>query len=199
MGLISNGSTIFDNGAMASGFGGNLIFISKTTASASSTVSITSGIDSTYDSYLIYLVNMHPTSNDITFQFQVSTDGGSSYGVSMTTTAFRATHGEDGSSGGLSYLTGADLSNSTSFQQLAGSVGSDNDQGVSGFIQLFSPSSTTFVKHFITNINSTAHSNRTNNEYQSGYINTTSAVDAMQFKFSSGNIGSGDIYLFGIA
>ena len=49
MGLISNGTTIFDAGAIDSGVAkGALTFISKQTASSSATISFTSGIDSTY-------------------------------------------------------------------------------------------------------------------------------------------------------
>ena len=39
---------------------GELIFISKQTASSSATISFTSGIDSTYKEYIFYFVNIHP-------------------------------------------------------------------------------------------------------------------------------------------
>jgi hypothetical protein len=177
---------------------GSMTFISEQIASSSASISFTSGIDSTYPIYKFEFINMHPASDDISFQFQGSTNSGSSYGVTITSTMFRATQGEDGSSTALSYLTGGDLAQSTSYQLLAGSIGSDNDQSVSGNLFIFNPSSTTFVKHFMGNMQSIAHSNRSNNQYLTGYFNSTSALDAFNFKFSSGNIGSGTIKLYGI-
>jgi len=198
MGLISNGTTIFDNGAMASGFGGSLNFISKSTASSSSSVDFTSGIDSTYDEYIFQFINIHPSNDDITFHFQANASGGSGFNETITSTQFRATVGEDGSSASLDYLSSADQSQGTSYQLLAGSVGSDNDQGLSGFLHIFNPSNTTFVKHFLGSFNSVAHSNRCNLQYVGGYFNTTSALDEFSFKFSSGTVDSGDIILYGV-
>jgi hypothetical protein len=60
MGLISNGTTIFDNGAMASGFGGNMVLVSSATASASATIDFTLG---SYKEYQFYFVNIHPATD----------------------------------------------------------------------------------------------------------------------------------------
>jgi len=199
MGLISNGTTIFDNGSMASGFSDDLKFISKATASASLSVDITSGIDSTYKEYIFMFNNIHPSNDDITFHFQANASGGSGFNETITSTQFRATHGEDGSSASLDYLTGADQAQGTSYQLLAGSVGSDNDQGVSGYLHIFNPADTTFVKHFFGAFQSIAHSNRCNYQQVAGYFNTTSALDEFSFKFSSGTVDSGDIILFGVS
>jgi len=198
MGLISNGTTIFDNGAMASGFGGSLNFISKSTASSSSSVDITSGIDSTYKEYIFMFNNIHPSNDDITFHFQANASGGSGFNETITSTQFRATVGEDGSSASLSYLTSADQAQGTSYQLLAGSVGSDNDQGVSGYLHIFNPADTTFVTNFYGVFMSVAHSNRCNLQNVGGYFNTTSALDEFSFKFSSGTVDSGDIILYGV-
>ncbi len=198
MGLISNGTTIFNNGAMASGFGGSLKFISKSTASSSSSVDITSGIDSTYKEYIFMFNNIHPSNDDITFHFQANASGGSGFNETITSTQFRATHGEDGSSDAVSYLSGADQANGTSYQLLAGSIGSDNDQGVSGYLHIFNPASTTFVTNFIGVFQSIAHSNRCNTQNVAGYFNTTSAITQFSFKFSSGTVDSGDIILYGV-
>ena len=198
MGLISNGTTIFDNGSMASGFGGNLNFISKATASSSSSVDITSGIDSTYKEYIFMFNNIHPSNDDITFHFQANASGGSGFNETITSTQFRATHGEDGSSASLNYLTSADQAQGTSYQLLAASVGSDNDQGLSGYLHIFNPADTTFVKHFFGAFQSIAHSNRCNHQRVAGYFNTTSALDEFSFKFSSGTVDSGEILLFGV-
>ena len=197
MGLISNGTTIFDNGAMASGFGGNMVFISSQTASASASISFTTGIDSTYKEYVFYFIDIHPANNNISFQFNLSTDGGSSYNVTKTSTMFKAVNTEAGSSS-FGYDIDYDLAQSTAFQILAEGVGNDNDQTISGTLTLFNPSSTTFVKHFISDINMARHNDSSGNFFTAGYGNTTSAVDAIQFKMTSGNIDDGKILMFGV-
>jgi len=198
MGLISNGTTVFDNGSMASGFGGNLKFISKATASASASIEFTSGIDSTYKEYIFFFKDIHPATDNVLFQFNLSTDSGSNYNVTKTTTHFSAVHNEADDAASLGYKTGLDLAQSTSFQTLVEEVGADNDQCLSGYLHLFSPSSTTFVKHFISRINNYRRSDYSADHYTAGYGNTTSAVDAVKFQMSSGNIDSGEILLFGV-
>jgi len=198
MGLISNGTTIFDNGSMASGFGGSLNFISSATASASASIEFTSGIDSTYKEYVFYFVNMHPANDAVKFQFNLSTDGGSTYAVTKTTTFFRARHREDDAVTSLDYSTGNDLAQSTSDQVLDDGLGNDNDQALSGSLTLFNPSSTTFVKHFISDINEIQDNDMSLRGFVAGYGNTTSAIDAVKFQMSSGNIDSGEILLFGV-
>tara|TARA_B100001939_G_scaffold71126_1_gene59454 strand:+ start:480 stop:1085 length:606 start_codon:yes stop_codon:yes gene_type:complete len=178
---------------------GNLIFISKQTASSSSSVSFTSGIDSTYKEYIFYFNNIHPATDNITFQFNLSTDSGSNYNVTKTTTYFHATHLENDANTLFGYDANEDLAQSTSYQDLAINVGNDNDQGCSGYFHLFEPSSTTFVKHFMANFNTYHKADYSVNEYIAGYGNTTSAVNAIDFKFASGNIDSGEITLFGVA
>jgi len=199
MGLISNGTTIFDNGSMASGFGGNLIFISKATASASASIEFTSGIDSTYKEYVFYFVNIHPQNDAVKFQFNLSTDGGSTYAVTKTTTFFRARHREDDVVTSLDYKTANDLAQSTSDQILDDGLGNDNDQALSGSLTLFNPSSTTFVKHFISDINEIQDNDMSLRGFLAGYGNTTSAIDAVKFQMSSGNIDAGEILLFGVS
>jgi len=197
MGLISNGTTIFDNGSMASGFGGNLIFISKQTASASASISFTSGIDSTYKEYIFYYVNIHGSQDNAFFQVGFR-DGGSLYDAIKTTTHFKAQHSENNVYADLSYQADGDLAQSTSFQQLVRNSGNDNDQSVSGYLHLFNPSSTTFVKHFIGRGNSYQFEDLSMDSFVAGYCNTTTAIDGVQFKFSGGNIDAGEILLFGV-
>jgi len=199
MGLISNGTTIFDNGSMASGFGSSLKFISKATASASASIEFTSGIDSTYKEYVFYFVNLHPANDAVQFQFNLSTDGGSTYAVTKTTTFFRARHREDDVVTSLDYKTANDLAQSTSDQILNDGLGNDNDQALSGSLTLFNPSSTTFVKHFISDINEIQDNDMSLRGFLAGYGNTTSAIDAVKFQMSSGNIDAGEILLFGVS
>ena len=180
---------------------GAMTFISKQTASSSSTISFTSGIDSTYKEYLFTFKNIHPATDSAEFTFNLSADSGSNYNVTKTTSLFQTYHNEDESvdSGtAVQYTTASDLAQSTAFQELAVDCGNGNDECVSGTMQLFNPSSTTFVKHFVTNVNSYHAGNYTQQYFVAGYGNTTSAIDAVQFKMSSGNIDAGDICLYGI-
>ena len=128
----------------------------------------------------------------------MSADTGSNYNVTKTTSYFRTYHNEADSETSLSYRTGNDLAQSTNFQMLADGVGNGNDECCSGILHLFNPSSTTFVKHFMSRISTYENNNGIRDNYVAGYGNTTSAVDAVQFKFGSGNIDAGDICLYGI-
>ena len=178
--------------------GGGLNLISTQTASSSSTIDFTSGIDSTYKEYIFKFINIHPSADGSQFLFNLSADTGSNYNVTKTTTAFRSFHSEDDSATGLGYYTGGDLAQSTDFQRFADSLGNDNDQSLSGTFTLFNPSSTTFVKHFIANVNYSYDADYSLQYFLAGYGNTTSAVDAVQFKMNSGNIDAGTITLYGI-
>jgi hypothetical protein len=198
-GAVNNDS--FDNvTALPSSFGDGITLISSQTASASATISFTSGIDSTYKAYKFVFSNIHPSvSSDVDFSFQGSTNSGSSYGIAITSTYFNAYHPENDAYSGLSYDTGMDLAQSTSYQNICDNInGSHNDASMCGFLNLFNPSSTTFVKHFISRTTHMENDPRTMDNYIGGYINTTSAINAIQFKFSSGNIDAGTIYLYGI-
>ena len=179
---------------------GSLTHIATQTASSSASLSFTSGIDSTYKEYIFYFVNIHPASDGNRFLFQGSTNSGSGYGVNITSTFFKTFHNEAGSSAGVSYDANNDLANSTSFQQLNldADLGADNDQSLSGQLRLFNPSSTTFVKHFIGTTNFSHASDFTSQCFIGGYFNSTSAINAVQFKMNSGNIDSGQILLFGL-
>ena len=177
--------------------GGAWTLISTTTASSSATLSITSGLDSTYDVYCFKLINLHPATDDVKLVFQGSIDGGSNYNVTMTNSYFLAQHDEADSATTLTYSGADDQAQGTAFQRINESTGADNDQCVSGQLYLFSPSSTTFVKHFMSR--SATQFDNINDSYCAGYFNTTSAINAMQFKFNSGNTDAGVIKLYGIS
>ena len=107
-------------------------------------------------------------------------------------------HNETGADSSLSYHTTYDQAQGTAFQRLYHFIGNDNDQCGVGTLFVFNPSSTTFVKNFIS-VGSMSHaSNYAYQYYVAGYLNTTSAIDDIQFKMSSGNIDSGTIKLYGI-
>jgi len=178
---------------------GNLIFISRSTASSSAAISITSGLTSTYKEYIFVFNNLHPASNS-NLQFQTSTNGGSSYGVTVTTTFFYASHQENDGEAIVTYNTGRDHAQATDFIYLTGdNMESNNaDASVSGYLHLFEPSSTTFVKHYMSNTDHVADGPYQQNNYSAGYFNTTTAINAIQFKLTSGNIDSGTVDMYGV-
>jgi len=179
---------------------GELKFISKQTASSSASISFTSGIDSTYKEYIFYFVNMHPATSSAHFTFNMSTDGGSNYNVTKTTTYFHSAHDEADSATEVAYQTPSDLAQSTDFHRLQNFSANSDDSSCSGVLHIYNPASTTFVKHFTSTFNSMSYTSTpySLNAFTAGYGNTTSAIDAIQFKYSSGNIDSGDILLYGV-
>jgi len=177
---------------------GSLTHISTATASSSASIEFTSGIDSTYKEYVFYFNNIHPATDGAEFQFQTSTDSGSNYNTTVTSTHFDAYHEENDQSPTLTYLTGFDQAQGTGFETIARDIGSDNDQSASGYLHIFNPSSSVFVKHFISTFNFSGNNDFTGNSFHAGYFNTTVPIDAIKFQMSSGNIDAGQILLFGV-
>ena len=175
----------------------SMILLATDTASSSATISFTSNIDSTYDEYVFKYINVHPADNAIAFHFNGTTDG-SNWNVTKTTTHFRAYHLEDDTAAALDYLGAHDLAQGTGFQALSNDVGNDADQQCSGTLSLFSPSSTTFVKHFMAETQTAHGANYPQPSYVAGYFNTTSAITGIQFKFNSGNVDAGTIKMYGV-
>ena len=179
--------------------GGGLNLISTQTASSSSTIDFTSGIDSTYKEYIFKFYNMHPNTNNVYFQVNFR-DGDTNYDATKTTSFFRAIHNEAGTDTVLQYRTGSDLAQSTSAQRLNdGGIGNGDDECISGTLHLFSPSDTTFVKHFICRTAGYDQGDYILDCYIAGYLNTTNAIDGVQFSFSSGDTDSGVIKLYGVS
>ncbi len=192
-------SAITTAGTLATGA---MVLIKEQTASSSATISFVHGtsdvtFDGTYPIYLFQYIGIHPETNAQNFTVGFR-DGSTDYDATKTTTFFAGNNDEAAASGSLAYETGRDIAQGTGFQILNNSVGGDNDQCCSGNLWVFSPSSTTYVKHFMLQSNN-AHSDNANlNQYMAGYCNTTTAIDAVQFKFASGDIDSGKIKLYGL-
>lgn len=182
---------------------GALTHIKTLTASSSATLSFVDGsngvvLDSTYPIYKFEFINIHGATNSKEITFQGSTNSGSSYGVTITSSALVAYHNEAGNSAVLEYGSNSDLAQSTNFQMISGNAGNGNDESISGELKIFNPSSTTFVKHFIARSNCYNANDYSQDFYAGGYFNTTSAINAFQFKMLSGNIDAGKIKLYGI-
>ena len=186
--------------SFANASGGTLILLSTQTASASANISFTTGLNSTYDEYIFKFINIHPATDNVTFQFNGSTDSGSNYNVTKTTTIFKTHHNEADTDTSLEYRTDGDLAQSTAFQNINtdGTIGNANDENLAGTLTLFNPSSTTYVKHFISTSQINTFNDYSNETFMAGYFNTTSAINAIQFKMSSGNIDDGIIKLYGV-
>ena len=180
---------------------GKLKLISSQTASNSASISFTTGLNSTYKVYRFVFVNIHARTDRVEFEFQASTNGGSSYGVACTNTIVRAAHNESGSGQfGPEYDSQMDSAQSTSYVRLTsagGGISNDSDHGEGGILTLFNPASTVYVKHFIHDINYYNDDVYSQRGLHAGYFNTTSAINAFNFKMSSGNF-DGTIYLYAI-
>ena len=201
MAIISNATTIADAGAFSVSLGA-MTLIKTLTASSSANLTFVHGsssvvLDSTYPIYKFEFINIHPSYNgaDLKVGFR---DGGTDYDATKTTTYFSAYHNEAGNDSGLAYDTGEDLAQSTGFQNICKSIGNGNDENGNGFLHLFDPSSTTFVKHFISNAVSNEASDYALNILTAGYCNVTAAIDGVQFSMNTGTIDSGTIKLYGI-
>ena len=182
------------NAAIATG---NMVLIRSQTASDSASISFTSGLTSTYKEYQFWFIDIHARTDNTDLNFNLSTDAGSNYNVTKTTTLFRTRHRENDATAEVGYEPAYDLAQSTSDQLLLTRLGSDADQAGVGVLQLFNPSSTTYVKHFIASMNNYSFDDYTLGDFIAGYGNTTSAVNAIRFQISSGNF-DGTILMYGI-
>ena len=178
---------------------GDVVLLSSQTASNSASLSFTSGIDSTYGEYIFRFYNLNPATDNVNFEFQVNAAGASGYNETMTTTAIAAYHPEDNSSTSFAYSTDKDQAQGTAFQPLTDDQGNGGDESAAGELHLFNPSSTTYVKHFYTRVNAYYYGpyDGTKEHYIAGYINTTTAIDDIQFKMASGNF-DGVIKMWGV-
>ncbi len=186
--------------SFANASGGTLILLSTQTASNSATISFTTGLDSNYDLYIFKFIDIDAGTFAANFQMNFSTDSGSNYNVTKTSTFFAAYHDQTGAGNALTYRTSYDLAQSTGFQTLMEDFDTTSNSGSgsgAGSMQLFNPSSTTYVKHFISTCHNIRDTEYAFSHYVAGYGNTTSAINAIQFKMSSGNF-NGTIKLYGV-
>tara|TARA_S200002703_G_scaffold139761_1_gene130645 strand:- start:823 stop:1422 length:600 start_codon:yes stop_codon:yes gene_type:complete len=177
--------------------GGALNLISTQTASGSASLEFS--LDDSYDSYVFKFINCHPQNDNVQLTFNGSIDNGSNYNVTKTTTFFRPFHNEADTISGLSYDGGFDLAQSTAYQPISQQTGNDNDQNCSGYMQLFNPNSSIFVKHYISRLSNIQHSDTAVDDFSAGYFNTTSPITNLKFQMSSGNIDDGIIKMYGVS
>ena len=201
----AGGNTLFTSDgsgtitSINSAFKGGLIFISSQTATGVSSINFTTGIDSTYNEYVFFFSAMHPSSASGThFEFQGSIDGGSNYNVTMTSNIFRAAHKQDNTSASVAYMASYDQAQGTAYQMLGEYVdGSQSDGSIAGQLHLYNPSSTTYVKQFTATTQMYNYFPASDNNFTAGYFNTTTAINAISFKFTSGTVDAGTIAMYG--
>jgi hypothetical protein len=202
MSIVTYNNRSIANISAIPGAAESLTHIKTLTASSSANLSFVDGssdvvLDSTYPIYIFKLINLHVASDATLLRIFGSTDSGSNYNASITTAYYYAGHVEDASATFLTIETrgGGNATNGIYFTD---TLGADNDQSLSGTITLFNPSSTTFVKHYMTEINNSGHLDQSNHVFTGGYMNTTSAIDAIKIQADTGNIDSGTIKLYGL-
>tara|TARA_Y100000310_G_scaffold93255_1_gene90799 strand:+ start:21 stop:560 length:540 start_codon:yes stop_codon:yes gene_type:complete len=173
--------------------------IATLTASSSATLADTSSMTSAYDEYMFVFTDLHPETDEVDFGFQVNADGESGYNETITSTFFHSTHDEADSATELAYDTGMDQAQGTAYSWMSYNTGNDADQAAAGILHIFNPSNTTYVKHFYSRFQNVHAGDYSVDTFAAGYINTTSAITDISFKFESGNIDAGVIQIYGIA
>ena len=169
----------------------------QTVSSAVSTLSFTSGIDSTYKEYVFKFINTHPSSDPGIISFQATTDG-TNYNVTITSSFFRGYHAEADNEAAIAYAVNFDQAQGTAVQNLDSGSGNANDKASSGYLHLYNPADTTFVKHFTSTVMDTNDGDFNHNVFTGGYFNTTSAITGIRFQLDSGNIDAGTFKLYGV-
>ena len=200
MGVISNGTTLIDSGALDSGVAtGSMVLLSTQTASNSASITFTSGIDSTYKEYVFKCINIQSGDESGDFAFQVDTGTNTSYNQSITSSFFDAYHTEADDANQLRYLAGSrDQANQTALQSLSVLSSGGSDECENGTLHLYEPSSSTFMKHFMSRFAGMIGGNYAGDQFGAGYVNTTTALTRVKFALTSGNITSGTIKMYGI-
>ena len=200
-GIIAQNSGRHTGLVKASSGGGGVWNLIKTyTASDDANLTFVDGTDgvdfSAYDEFVFKFYDLNPATDGGQFSFNFTTDG-TNYNATKTSTAIECYHAEDDSATVFLYRA-LGLAQSTGNQVFMVGIGNGSDECGVGYLQLFAPSSTTFVKHFIADCNFAQNADMTFTEPTAGYINTTSAVTGARFLMHSGNF-DGTISLYGIS
>ena len=178
------------------GFAYNLRLISTQVAGGEDSIDFTTGIDSTYDTYIFQLISVSPGTDTAYLQFAASKDGGTSWANNITASFFAANHSE-GDSASLGYQSDRDTANATPCK-ISSEMGNSDDEAGSITMHLFSPSNTLRAKNFYTTGQIYQSSNYATNDFVAGYINTSDAVNAIKFYYTTGTVMRGTFKLYGL-
>lgn len=178
------------------------VLLSTSAGTGVTEIAITSNIDTTYDEYMFVVTNFNPATDDYHLFFQCSTNGGSSYGVTLTSTMFLVTHRLDDGGDSFGYNTGGDLAQSTDYQYLMYGIANGASDNSSGILNLFGPGGTAYVKNWYARFGGAKMTASGPAEFverhSSGYFNTTSAINAISFKSYSGSAFDATVQMYGI-
>ena len=202
MAIISNAVTIADAGAFSASLGSMTHIKTITISSNTTTANFIHGsssvvFNSTYPIYVFKIIYIHPASDNVRCGYNFTTDG-SNFNIAKTTTFFNTFNFENASAEALEYQPSQDLAQGTGLASFAPAVGNANDESASAELTVFNPSSTTFVKHFISRCMGVESRDIAQDNFVGGYANTTSALTGVRFQFFSGDIGAAKIKLYGI-
>ena len=180
-----------------------LTLIKALTASSSASLTFADGtddvvMDNTYFEYQFFCVGIHPATDAAQLVWQANAVGGADFNETIQSSAVRAYNQEDGSDAGVGYRTGEDQDLGTDYDIIMEGIDNANDMSGSGQLIIYDPSNTTYAKLFQVLSNTTLTAG-TKQQFQEGYIDTTAAIDEVQFKMTSGNIDAGTIYMYGVS
>jgi hypothetical protein len=170
----------------SSGGGGSstsaFVFIESQTASSSATIDFTD-LDSTYFAYKFVFSDIVPATSGSALRMRTSANNGSSY---------------DSGSFDYAWLNNVTSDQFDTFISLSSAVSGTSTTGTAGEVLLINPSGTTFThcEIFFNEFNSTT--GRAESIFGGGFRISNAAVDAVRFYFSTGNIASGTIKLYGL-
>jgi len=176
--------------------GADVVLLDTTSVTSGSSISFTSGIDSTYGEYIFGFYNINCEGNGANFDVHFSDDAGSSYGIVKTSTFFQAYHTEADASA-LEYVTDQDNAQATNKQGISMEDGIESDESMHGELHLFNPSSTTYVKHWYSRTINKNHDPGAVNVFTGGYLNTTDNIDGVKFQYASNDF-DGKIKMWGV-
>jgi hypothetical protein len=193
----TSGQVLQSNGASAPSWvtasSSALVFISSATASNSASITFT-GLSSTYDVYMVEIINAVASTNAYLY-LRSSSNNGSSYdssGYMYTSIGSQSSNGNTNNDS--SYGT-------TSFVNVTNNGGpistTASEGGMSGFVHVMHPAASNYTFFKVSETHYGGSGQITG--FGAGVRTSTTPVNAIQFYFSSGNIASGTFRLYGIS
>ncbi len=172
---------------MGTKIGGGLEFIASTDASDTAAIAFTGFDSSKYDNYVFMIANFLPATDGQWLRIRLSVDGGSNYLSASDSYLI----------GGTAAVSAGD---STYLSFGYSGIGSAAGEGIVGEIHINGPhlNAPTYVYNngVITIQNGTLENYST--QYGNGKTKAATVVNAAQFSFTSGNIASGTITMYGM-
>ena len=194
---VSAGDVLLPAGSIASAAlaaAPAMVFISTQEASSSAAIDFT-GLGDTYDHYELVVSNAKPATDDVVANIRVGTGGGPTYQSSGYTWAVAGTVGA-----GPTALTNGSTSDTLiqmASATAANGVGNASGESWSGTIKFNNPEASNLFSLYYQAVYNRAADGIVYVVSGAGSYNSVSAVTAIRFLFSSGNIASGRFTLYG--